>query len=282
MANQNPSSGSSAPESAAQQDNAQLSQEALLAALDPNARSALRQVRHRAQQLGFRLCHLFPVGPEISALHPFPKLGMRQPLALLLANDATLWPLFEAFLAESQAEHPLDSYVTEATQACVTIAQAHGIATQLFHGFQSDYLGHQGQQTAIPIQRLAQGSGFAALGPAQLCAHPEVGPWFGLRAVIVFGVETTQLAELPAAKAPCQGCAAPCQAKFETARQITAAARAAHAITPSQPPSSLRAAFEPWLAIRDACPIGRAHRYSDDQISYHYSAAFRSLFKKTL
>jgi methylmalonic aciduria homocystinuria type C protein len=26
-----------------------------------------------------------------------------------------------------------------------------------------------------------------------------------------------------------------------------------------------------WLAVRDACPVGRAHRYCEDQIRYHYA-----------
>ena len=25
-----------------------------------------------------------------------------------------------------------------------------------------------------------------------------------------------------------------------------------------------------WVAVRDACPVGRDHRYSDDQIEFHY------------
>ena len=25
-----------------------------------------------------------------------------------------------------------------------------------------------------------------------------------------------------------------------------------------------------WLAVRDACPLGREHRYGEDQIVYHY------------
>jgi methylmalonic aciduria homocystinuria type C protein len=259
------------------------SQAALLAALEPTASAALRRVLQQAHELGFRLCHLFPIGPQISELHPFPTLGVQQPLGLLLANDATLWPLFETFLKHSQLEHPLDGYVTEATQQCVTLAQDHGLRSEIFYGFQADYVGHQGQLTAIPLQRLAQRSGFAALGPAQLCAHPEVGSWFALRAVIVLGVETAHTKVFSPATAPCEGCAAPCQAKFETARQITNAARAAHAQgAPSPALSSLRTAFEPWLAIRDACPVGKEHRYSEDQISYHYSAAFRSLFKKAL
>jgi hypothetical protein len=26
-----------------------------------------------------------------------------------------------------------------------------------------------------------------------------------------------------------------------------------------------------WLEVRDACTAGREHRYSDEQIAYHYS-----------
>jgi len=26
-----------------------------------------------------------------------------------------------------------------------------------------------------------------------------------------------------------------------------------------------------WLAVRDACPLGRAHRYTEPQVLYHYT-----------
>jgi hypothetical protein len=26
-----------------------------------------------------------------------------------------------------------------------------------------------------------------------------------------------------------------------------------------------------WVAVRDACPVGRASRYGDEQIRYHYA-----------
>lgn len=26
-----------------------------------------------------------------------------------------------------------------------------------------------------------------------------------------------------------------------------------------------------WIAVRDACPIGREHRYPEDQLRYHYT-----------
>jgi methylmalonic aciduria homocystinuria type C protein len=26
-----------------------------------------------------------------------------------------------------------------------------------------------------------------------------------------------------------------------------------------------------WLAVRDACPLGAEHRYSEEQVRYHYT-----------
>jgi methylmalonic aciduria homocystinuria type C protein len=26
-----------------------------------------------------------------------------------------------------------------------------------------------------------------------------------------------------------------------------------------------------WLAVRDACPVGRSARYAEEQIAYHYT-----------
>jgi methylmalonic aciduria homocystinuria type C protein len=34
--------------------------------------------------------------------------------------------------------------------------------------------------------------------------------------------------------------------------------------------ANLRAHWQTWLAWRDACPVGRAHRYTEAQIRYHY------------
>jgi hypothetical protein len=28
-----------------------------------------------------------------------------------------------------------------------------------------------------------------------------------------------------------------------------------------------------WIAVRDACPVGREGRYSDAQLEYHYTKA---------
>jgi methylmalonic aciduria homocystinuria type C protein len=36
---------------------------------------------------------------------------------------------------------------------------------------------------------------------------------------------------------------------------------------------SVAQSFRTWLSVRDACPVGRAQRYSDEHIEYHYTKA---------
>ncbi len=56
-------------------------------------------------------------------------------------------------------------------------------------------------------------------------------------------------------------CAAGCQPALE--RALAAGA--------PRDQAELRERWKLWLAVRDGCPVGRDHRYSDDQIRYHYA-----------
>ena len=40
---------------------------------------------------------------------------------------------------------------------------------------------------------------------------------------------------------------------------------------------TVRENWRSWVAIRDACPLGKAHRYSDEQIRYHYTKDIKLL-----
>jgi methylmalonic aciduria homocystinuria type C protein len=99
----------------------------------------------------------------------------------------------------------------------------------------------------VPLQRIAHLAGFAYLAPTHLSIHPIYGPWFALRAVVA--LPGSAIARTPIAP-PCR-CAAAC---------TSALARAM-----SSKDTNL------WIAVRDACPIGREHRYDDDQLHYHYT-----------
>jgi methylmalonic aciduria homocystinuria type C protein len=103
-------------------------------------------------------------------------------------------------------------------------------------------------QPFIPIQKIAQVAGLARLAKTNLCIHPTYGPWFSLRAVIYltesFNIQNSAIHD------PCDGCL--CGVQLELAWQNSKD-------------------WKRWLAMRDACVVGRAYRYSDDQIAYHYT-----------
>ncbi|MEL6177489.1 MAG: hypothetical protein AAFS10_00980, partial [Myxococcota bacterium] len=108
-------------------------------------------------------------------------------------------------------------------------------------------------------QRMAELSGLAARSASFLSVHPTYGPWIGLRAAIVFAIAGPPEPLSPAR--PCSHCSGACQPLFKSVLER------------SQNPgfAAVRTGWEDWLAVRDACPIGREHRYSDLQVRYHYT-----------
>jgi methylmalonic aciduria homocystinuria type C protein len=152
-------------------------------------------------------------------------------LGLLIGNTRALWPRFLA--ARRDEDDPLDRYVERAFE-------------RAFPG-ERVWLAHRVYDGAfVPMQRLAQAVGLAHLAPTHLSIHPTYGPWFALRGVVALAgapVERTPITP------PCR-CARACTSALERAMS-------------SKDPAS-------WIAVRDACPIGREHRYSDDQVHYHY------------
>jgi cyanocobalamin reductase (cyanide-eliminating) / alkylcobalamin dealkylase len=209
-------------------------------------------------EVGLDLVHAFGVGKYNAVAPPGGQLtdfGAANALGILIGNTRKLWPPFthaarrDETLKEST--NPLDNYVT--TQLTNIVRQATPHAHQLVFS-------HVTEPRAFPIQRLAELVGFAAVSPSHLAIHPLHGPWFALRAVVVVDVPGPETA-LPEPERPCRGCSAPCVPALERAvaasgTPLTSVAVAAHAAD--------------WLAVRDACPVGRSSRYGDAQLSYHY------------
>ena len=199
---------------------------------------------------GFDLLHPFDAAaaahePGLARLGPTRAEPGRK-LGLLVGNTKALWPTFQAALRAdpelAASPHPLDRYTERVIDR---------LAPRL-PGAQWWFAHRPYEAEFLPFQRLAVATGLGTLAPSQLVIHPIYGPWFALRAVIVCrgDAPTTRIVS-----SPCT-CDAACTEAFATAL----AARG---------PDAWRA----WLAVRDACPIGRAHRYSDEQIDYHYTAA---------
>ena len=103
----------------------------------------------------------------------------------------------------------------------------------------------------LPFQRVAVAAGLGTLSATGLVIHPSFGPWFALRAIVLAdGDPPPRVAISP----PCT-CEAPC---------LTALATAVS-----------HRDWHLWLAVRDACPVGRSWRYDDAQIVYHYTRALK-------
>jgi hypothetical protein len=219
----------------------------------------VRGVAAACETAGFDLVHPFNLADcAVTELNELASRPGR--LGILIGNTRRLWPRFMAAVrAEpelARAEHPLDRYVTERLSL---VATRHHLRV---------IFGHVTEPAAFPIQRLAEQTGFASLSPSHLAVHPQHGPWFGLRAVLLGEMEGPPPG--PRVAGPCAGCSAPCVPALERALAVSGSPLGSAAIA---------AHTREWIAVRDACPVGRASRYSDAQLDYHYAPAARKLIQ---
>lgn len=193
---------------------------------------------------------------RVQAAKRLETFGRNDALALVIGNTRALWAPFvedlRAVPTRTSEARPLDGFVERAVGQA--LGQSLGAARVRSHV----RFGHQGPPYP-PLQRLAQHAGLAWLSPAYLSIHPTYGPWIALRAVVVFDADAATAALAPpAALSACQNCSGACEPAL--ARALKTA-----------PPKDSDAAINPlWIAVRDACPLGRDHRYTEPQIAYHY------------
>ncbi len=196
---------------------------------------------------------------RVDPAYALPEAERTKTLAVAVGNTAALWPPFvEALRADPRllaAAHPVERFVTAALERAVGEL---GVAAELrwAHELQPGRL--------FSAQQLCVAAGLAHLAPCQLCIHPTHGPWIAVRAAVVFeGFEGP--AEVPPADPVCQRCEdRPCLPMLEFA---LAATKAQAGVAPAE----VRPAWRRWVAMRDACPVGRASRYSEAQVRYHYT-----------
>jgi cyanocobalamin reductase (cyanide-eliminating) / alkylcobalamin dealkylase len=184
---------------------------------------------------------------EVAPALRLPSFGRDRALAVVVGNTAALWPRFTA--ARPAGADPLDAYVTAAVTAALALAEAPRHEVRWAHT----------APATVAIQRAAHVAGLAYLAPSHLSVHPVFGPWIALRAVIVLDADGPAPAPAPIAPCDCARHCAPALADALAAGVPTGRAE-------------LAARWRRWLAVRDACPVGRAHRYGDDQIRFHYGA----------
>jgi methylmalonic aciduria homocystinuria type C protein len=187
----------------------------------------------------------------VSPVFHLPACGGRDALAVLIANSKAIWqPFIGAIAADPDLfsdGNPLDRYVREAVEAAIA---AIGLEHEVRYAADRP-------PRRVAIQHAADVSGLAPRGPGRLNIHPMYGPWIGLRAVVLFDVDGPE-EPLHSLENPCLACESKCEA------------------VPGE-----QLAWRDRLALRDVCPLGREHRFSEDQIRYHYIKDRRVLERLT-
>jgi cyanocobalamin reductase (cyanide-eliminating) / alkylcobalamin dealkylase len=162
---------------------------------------------------------------------------------LVLGNTIALWPHIEAAVADGVLdEDPVDVWTTRVvTQALAEVAVIDLRFT------------YEPPPRRLAFQRLADLAGLAWLSPAHLCVHETYGPWIALRAAVV--LDEPAPAAMGSAARPACDCSIGCVPALHDALEA----------------GELVEHWRLWLAMRDACPVGRSWRYSDEQLEYHYT-----------
>jgi hypothetical protein len=195
--------------------------------------STVERVRGACERGGLDLVHPFSMAwlDEELIAHLAPPRA--DALGVLIGNGSRLWPA----LRPPWPHEPVDEHVE-------AVVEAACVGATLAYSHRRDERGY------LPAQRLAEQARFAPLGPCHLNIHPERGPWFALRAVAIF--DEAGPVSPPTIDHPCAGCDRPCVPALERAMKADGD-------------------HEAWLAVRDACPVGRDHRYPEAMIAYHYT-----------
>lgn len=208
---------------------------------------------------------VFAAGP-LGAYHAAVPEAFRLPLAdtstiALVGASRALWTHFRQALRadprRAAAAHPVDGWAAPLIEAIVArhVPEPH------------DVLHYQEPPPRrVALQHLAEVLGVAGRAPCGLAIHPTLGPWLSLRAAVVIDAPAPPRPPVPVY--PCATCAErPCVPPFERA---LAAVRASAT-------GSVRDEPALWVAVRDACPIGRAARYTDPQVRWHHAHDRRAL-----
>lgn len=219
-----------------------------------------RQLERTCAPAGFDLLQPLCVGwynRAVDAEYRVPDLGDPGSLAVVIGNTRALWTPFRRAVAADPAlqvaSHPLQQYIARVIGAAVE-------ALKTAHEVRFDF---EPPPRRVAMQDLAHVAGLAFKSPTYLSVHPTYGPWIALRALVVVATPGPP-GPPPVSSQPCV-CQHQCAPRLEEA--FTRAADARSTISTGDVAEQWRN----WLAVRDACPVGREHRYCDAQIRYHYT-----------
>ncbi|KAK9813724.1 hypothetical protein WJX73_005448 [Symbiochloris irregularis] len=250
----------------------------------------LRGVQDRLQRAGFDIVEPLCLGWYNEAVEdlqdsqiPLNTAPGAQTLAVLVGNSKNMWTHLLEACRESPAllasQDPVDSYCERTIQAATSAEQRK---TRIFYSHEEIAGGGY-----VAMQRLADITGCAYNDNlSHLSLHPRFGPWFALRALIVFdGVKYTGQRKPRLPNPMCRQTASYVKTAVRTARTPSLAERSssqelAEGLRQSEDADQdaevmaevMRRRWRKWVAVRDAPSPGHPWRYPEDMITYHYTS----------
>lgn len=219
---------------------------------------------------GHGLCLRGWVFPDITTV-ALASGGDALAICLVGHTGGGFWPVFEAWWEKhSGIADPLDTWSKTVITPLAKAAGGEAV-------FPSDRPWQPFQQWAMAAEGLKP-------SPLGMLIHPDFGLWHGYRGAILFGPEALarlkgEIAAIEETKMgpdvphPCDACAdKPCLSAcpvnaFGPAGLDVLSCRAWLKTEPGR-----KGCRTSGCLARDACPVGRGHRYGDAQIRFHMTA----------
>ena len=169
-------------------------------------------------------------------------------------------------------DHPIDDYSTEQVRRLLS-TQYPQIKTKLL------YPNNSKEQQSIRLQQLGELIGWHAESPLKVGINQHWGTWFAYRVALLsnscFTPTAYHQAQSPCLSCQTKACIASCPAKAVSNEQF----ELDNCIQYRQLPDSM--CGDRCLA-RLSCPVGKQHRYSLEQIQYHYGHSLKMIKTFTL
>ncbi|MGB0865048.1 MAG: hypothetical protein ACPGSC_00985 [Granulosicoccaceae bacterium] len=212
------------------------------------------------QEVGLNVLSPLPVQSLVQGIWVGSPVAEHGTILLLGNGGQGFWQKFRE--NRPAGEHPVDDYSASLSER---------LLQQYFPAVARERL-FPSEDCPVALQRLMAQAGWHAPSPLGIGMHPEFGLWSACRAVWWLGAEL--VADYPVAepKDHClrcveRPCLAACPGDALSAGQMPLLERCADYRL-----REVSKCADTCLA-RKACPVASEHRYSDEQLHYHYELA---------
>ena len=209
-----------------------------------------------------------------AALPIIGDLPPQQQTLLLVGNSGQrFWQLYEqsAFCGQ---DNPVDAYSCDRVDHAINAILPRTASAVLYPDLEGATTGH------MPLQLLGELAGWHQPSPLGMGIHPERGLWFAYRALVLLDIAREHSVSMPAgATSVCASCES--LACIETCPvDALAAGSVPDMVSCTDYRLGEQSPCQRQCLARNACPVGTAYRYANEQIEYHYTVSLDSIKRR--